>query len=205
LTEESHYGERREIIYDPLARQPEIDLSYPVPPGNTPEEYATIELSVILGRGNSSRMYQHLVEDQQLASTVSASAPMTIGPGRLDISANPRPGVKVEELEKGVDEEIATIAKNGVTAAELAKAKKQLLSQFIEPKRSSLYTAVMIGDDAVKFNDPNLINTMPDKENAVTVDEVNAAAKKFLVQDQRSVVVTIPASATESAAAGGAR
>lgn len=201
LTEEPHYGERSETIYDPLARQPEIDLSYPAPPGNTPGDYAIDELSIILGQGHSSRLYQHLVEEKQLASDVSTYTDMTIGPGRLYISANPRPGVKVEDLQKGINEEIAAIVDKGATSAELAKAKTQLLRQFIEHRRSDLFTAILIGDDAVKFNDPNLINTMLNKENEVTLDELNAAAKKYLVRDQRSVVITYPASTKPSAAA----
>src|ERR1700688_602386 len=40
LIDEAHYGERREIIYDPLARLPQIDIAYHIPPGNTPGNYA---------------------------------------------------------------------------------------------------------------------------------------------------------------------
>jgi predicted Zn-dependent peptidase len=85
------------------------------------------------------------------------------------------------------------VVKDGVTPDELAKAKTQLLRQFIERRRSSLFTAILIGSYTVYFNDPNLINTILDKENAVTLDQVNAAVKKFLVRDQRTVVITLPA------------
>src|ERR1700688_1059164 len=61
LAEEPHYGERREVVSDPLARLPQILMAYHIPPGNTPENYAAQELAVILGQGQSSRMYQHLV------------------------------------------------------------------------------------------------------------------------------------------------
>jgi predicted Zn-dependent peptidase len=67
-----------------------------------------------------------------------------------------------------------------------------------------LFTAVLIGNYTVYFNDPNLINTIVDKEQAVTVDEVNAVAKKYLVRDQRSVVITYPA-ADEKASSKGAQ
>ena len=92
------------------------------------------------------------------------------------------------------------MVKDGVTADELAKAKTQLLRQFIERRRSSLFTAILISNYAVYFNEPNLINTILDKENAVTLDEVNAAVKKFLVRDQRTVVITLPAAADAAAA-----
>ena len=54
-------------------------------------------------------------------------------------------------------------------------------------------TARQIGEDAIKFNDPNLINTILDKQNAVTLDQVNAGAKTYLVRDGRTVVTTMPA------------
>ena len=53
----------------------------------------------------------------------------------------------------------------------------------------------MIGEYAVKFNEPELINTMLDKQNAVTLEQVNHAARVYLVRDQRSVVTTVPAEA----------
>ncbi|MFY9804580.1 MAG: insulinase family protein, partial [Candidatus Acidiferrales bacterium] len=202
LADEPHYGERREIIYDPLARLPEIDMAYHIPPGNTPENYAAHQLAIILGQGESSRFYQHLVKDKQLASQVSVVGDARIGTSQLYISANPRPGVKVEDLERGIDEEIAAVVKDGITPAELAKAKTELLRQFIERRRSSLFTAILIGNYAVYFNDPNLINTIVEKEDAVTLDEVNAVAKKYLVRDQRTVVITYPAADEKTAAKG---
>src|SRR6202166_273248 len=146
LAEEPHYGERRAVIYDPLARLPEIDMAYHIPAGITPENYAAQQLTYVLGQGESSRFYQHLVKDKQLASTVSVQSDTRIGTSQLYITANPRPGVKVEDLEKAMDEEIAAVAKSGVTPEELAKAKSQLLRQFIERRRSALFTAILIGD-----------------------------------------------------------
>jgi zinc protease len=202
LDEEPHYGERREVVSDPLARLPEIDMAYHVPPGNTPENYAAQQLALILGQGESSRFYQKLVKDQQLASSVSVQADARIGVSQFYISATPRPGVKVEDLEKAIDAEIASVANTGVTADEFAKAKTQLLRRFIDRRRSSLRTAIAIGDYTVYFNDPNLINTILDKQNAVTLDQVNAAAKKFLLNDQRTVVITIPAAGKDASSKG---
>ena len=193
LSEEPHYGERREIIYDPLAREPRVEMAYHIPSGNTPDNYAMQELASILGQGQSSRFYQHLVKDKQLASDVRVIADSRIGPSLMYISADPRPGVKVEDLERGINDELADMVKNGATEEELAKAKTQLLRRFIEQRRTSLGTANLIGRYAVYFNDPNLINTLVDKQNAVTLEQLNAAAKKYLVRDQRAVVTTFPA------------
>jgi len=202
LTEQAHYGERRETVHDSLARLPEIDMAYHIAPGNTAGNYAAQVLAVIMGQGQSSRFYQHLVKDKQLASQVRVFSDTRIGPSLLYISATPRPGVKPEGLERGIDDEIAAVVKDGVTADELAKANTLLLRRFIELRRSSLRTAVVIGDYAVKFNDPNLINTTLDKQRAVTLDDVNAAAKKEFQRDQRVVIVTLP-TPLDAAAKGG--
>jgi predicted Zn-dependent peptidase len=108
----------------------------------------------------------------------------------------------VEDLEKGINDEIATVLKNGVTPAELAKAKRVQLIQFIERRRSALRTAVLIGDYAVYFNDPNLINTIQEKRNAITVDQVNAVIKTYLLADQRTVVITYPAADANAGSKG---
>ena len=192
LSEEAHYGERRETIYDPLARLPQLISGYHIPAGNTPDNYAAEELAIILGQGQSSRFYQHLVKNKQLATQVGMQTDARIGPSMLYITATPRPGVKMEDLEKGIEDEISAAVTDGVTADELAKAKTQLLRRVIGQRRSSLSTANAIGSYTVYFNDPNLINTMQDKENAVTLEQVNAAAKKYLVRDQRTVVITLP-------------
>jgi zinc protease len=200
LSEDPHYGERTETILDPLARLPRIQLAYLIPPGNTPDNYALQELADILGQGQSSRMYEHLVRDKQLASQVNVRADARIGPGLFYVSVTARPGVKVEDLQKAIDEEIASVARNGVTNDELAKAKTQLLRRFIDQRRSSLNTANAIGRDAVYFNDPDLINTVVDKQDAVTLEQLNAAAKKYLVRDQRTVVTTLVAAQGRPAA-----
>jgi predicted Zn-dependent peptidase len=202
LIDEPHYGERREIIYDPLARLPQIDIAYHIPPGNTPGNYAADQLAIILGQGESSRFYQDLVKDKQLASQIFVQADRRIGTSQLIIEATPRPGVKIEDLEKGINDEIAAVLKSGITPAELAKAKRELLIQFIERRRSALRTAVLIGDYAVYFNDPNLINTIQEKRNAVTVEQVNAVVKTYLVSDQRTVVITYPAADANNGSKG---
>jgi zinc protease len=202
LEEDAHDGERRETIYDSLARLPEIDIAYHIPPGNTSENYAAQQLASILGQGESARFYQHLVKEKQLASKVSAQAESRIGTSQLYISASPRPGVKIEDLERAIDEEIAAIVSGGVTSEELSKVQTQILRRFIDQRRSVLSVATQIGRYAVYFDDPDLINTMLQKQDAVTVEQVDGVAKKYLIRDQRTVIITLPGGHTQTAAVG---
>jgi zinc protease len=140
------------------------------------------------------------VKEKQLASNVGIFADARIGPSLLYLNATPRPGVDVADLEKGIEEEIAAVVKDGVTPEEFAKAKTQLERRYIDLRRSSLRTANTIGQYAVKYNDPGLINTILEKQNGVTIDQVNRAAKTYLVRDQRVVITTMPVQKSPAAA-----
>jgi predicted Zn-dependent peptidase len=202
LSEPEHYGERREVIDDPLARLPMVLMAYRIPPGDTPENNAAVVLANILGTGRSSRLYQHLVKDKQVATEVQVQADWRIGPSLLYILAIPRPGVKPEDLEKAIDDEIDAVKKEGVTARELEKARMQFRRGFIQGRESALSTATRIGEYAVKFNDPNLINTAYGKLNAVTADQVKEFAQKYLIETDLAVVYDLPAKPAEKSAAG---
>jgi predicted Zn-dependent peptidase len=58
--------------------------------------------------------------------------------------------------------------------------------------QSSLSRAVSLGQYTVYYNDPNLINTRLDKVAAVTKDDVQRVANKYLVDTNRTVVITMP-------------
>lgn len=191
-TEEEHYGERRETVYDPLARLPMVLMSYHIPAGNTADNYPLKVLGDIVGQGESSRFYQHLVKEQQLATEVQVQVDSRRGASLLYVIAVPRPGVKTEDLEQAIYKEIGAVAKDGVTAAEMDKARTQFRRSMIQVRESSLQTAIRIGQYAVFFNDPELINTILDKYDSVTAEQVKSAAQKYLVNTERAVVTTLP-------------
>src|SRR5712692_806459 len=202
MTEPPHYGERRETIEDPLARLPRILIAYHIPPGNTPDNYAFQVLGDVLGSGESSRLYQHLVKEKQLATSISVQVDMRRGPSLFYIDAMPRPGVVPENLEKSIHEEVEAVRKDGVTDREIQKARTQFRRAQIQVRQSSLMTAIRTGQYAVFFNDPNLINTIFDKYSAVTVDHVRKAAGEYLGATGRAVVITLPGKQGAKSAAG---
>ncbi len=200
LTEPEHYGERRETMMDPLARLPMILMAFHIPAGNTADGYALQVLANILSTGQSSRLYQHLVKDKQLATSIEVQADARTGPSLFYVVAVPRPGVKTEDLENAIEAEIAAIRKDDVTEAEMEKVRAQFRRQQIQARQSDLYTAIRIGEYAVKFNDPDLINTIFDKYNAVTAAQVKEVANKYLIPRSQAVVIDLPAQQETTAA-----
>jgi zinc protease len=208
LTEPPHYGERQETISDSLARLPMVIVAYHIPPGDTPDNFAMQVIGDVLGKqGNqSSRLYQHLVKDKQLAAQVFAGADDRTGPSLLYLFAIVRPGVKPEDCEKALVDEVSALQKDGVTQAEIDKAHAQDLHDQIQfVRQTDLNEATSIGEDAVLFNDPGLINTWVEKYNAVTADQVKAAAQKYLIAGERVVITDLPAKSSGAAAAQGGK
>jgi len=202
LSEPEHYGERHETVMDPLARAPMLVMAYHIPAGNTAGNWAIQPLQQVLTGGDSSRLYQDLVKNKQLATQIGANADNRRGPSLFYIYAFLRPGVKPEEAEKAIRDDIAAVQKDGITDQELEKARVQFLSQQIQSRESDLYTAIEIGDDTVNFGAPNLINTEVAQFDAVTADQVKQAAQKYLVDKDLAVVADLPAPPAAKAGAG---
>jgi zinc protease len=192
LSEPEHYAERRETITDKLAREPMVLIAYHIPAGNTPDNDAVRVLESVLGTGRSSRLYQHLVKEKQLATEINTETESRMGPSMIYLWGTPRPGVKPEDLERAIYDEIEMIKREGVTAAELEKVRTFARRDEIQARESSLSTARRLAEYAVYFDDPSLINTTYEKLSAVTAGQIKAVASKYLVPTGRSVVITLP-------------
>ncbi|MDT5060877.1 MAG: zinc protease [Acidobacteriota bacterium] len=192
MAEPQQTAERRATVDDALARLPQVDLAFKAVPGNTPDFYALQVLAASLQSGQSSRLYQTLVKDKQLVTNVNGFMDEKRGTGALYISATVKQGVKTADVEAAIYDEIARLQKEGIADWELQKAKNNTRRGFINGLQSSLSRAVQIGVWTVYYNDPNLINTRLDKVGAVTKEDVQRVANKYLTAANRTVVITMP-------------
>jgi predicted Zn-dependent peptidase len=193
LTEPEKNGERRAKIDDKLARVARISIAYRIPDANNADARALSVGAGILGGGESSRLYQKLVKEKELATQIGCFAGGRAGPGTFQITAMVRPGKSPEEVEGMISEEVAKFLSSPVTDKELAKARTGIRRSMLFPRGSVLSTALSLADDAANFNDPARLNTEPDKRMAVTAEDMQKAAQKYLRQNNRVVVTTLPA------------
>ena len=203
MTEPEQKAERRATVEDALARLAQVDIAFKAIQGNTADFYALQVLNAALQGGQSSRLYQKLVKEKELATSVGGFMREMRGPGAMFISATPKAGVKPEAVEAAIYDEIERLKKEGIADWELQKAKNTTRRAFINNLQSSLNRAVTIGIYKVFYNDANLINTRLDKVAAVTKEDVQRVANKYLSSNNRTVVVTTPkgkGTATTSAA-----
>jgi predicted Zn-dependent peptidase len=192
LNEPDQKEERRETIEDKLARLPQVLMAYKAPRGNTPDSVALGVLGTILAGGESSRLHQKLVKEKEVAVSVNAFPDFRPGPGLYQILAMVRAGRTAKEAESLITEEIERLQKEPVSEQELKKARSMARRGAISSRESSLNRAIRLADDAVLYNDPNRLNTMLDKQLAVTAEDIQRVAKTYLRTTNRSVIHTLP-------------
>jgi predicted Zn-dependent peptidase len=195
LTEPRQTAQRRKVIEDPLVRLPRLDIVYKVPPRLAPDDEAVIALSTVLGGGRSSRLYQRLVREEQLASSVFVARDNVMGTGMFRVIVTPAPGKGVEAAERAVYEEIEKLKAGPIADWEVEKARNSAKRAFVGEMVSSVQRAMQLASYATAFGDPGLINQRLGRFDELTPADLQRAAVTYLTSENRSVLTTVPASA----------
>jgi predicted Zn-dependent peptidase len=196
MTEPPQTAERRLNLDDALARLPRVDIVYKIPPAMSPDEDAISVLATVLGSGRSSRLYEQIVRQQQLASSAFAFAGSSRGPGLFRVNATAAPGKSLADIERAIDEEIEKVKTGAIADWEMEKARTSARSAFVSQVQSTLSRAVLLSEYALFHDDPELINRRAEKIAAVTAQDVQRVARQYLARENRSVITTTPKSAT---------
>jgi zinc protease len=194
-------AERRTTIDDALARVPRVDIGYHVPPANTKDHDALDVLSTILASGRSSRFYESIIRQQQLASGAGAYVIDSRGPGLFRASGTALPGKNIADIEAAIYDEIERVKTGTIEQWEIDKARNDARNGFLGQLTSSLGRAVILAENAIFWNNPNKINTEADEIAAVTIADVQRVAKQYLIPTNRTVVITMPKAGTPATAA----
>src|ERR1700752_1205357 len=192
MTEPPQTAERRATVDDQLARVPRVDLAFRAVPGNTADFYALQVLAAVLQGGQRSRLYQKLVKEKEMVTSVNGFMAEKRGVGAFYYSATFRPEVKTDDIRATIYAEMQRMQTDPIADWELQKAKNTTRRNLINNLQSALSRANSLGTYATYYNDPGLINARLDKVAAVTKEDVQRVANKYLVETNRTVVITMP-------------
>ncbi|MGB9913462.1 MAG: M16 family metallopeptidase, partial [Candidatus Kapaibacteriota bacterium] len=169
-----------EVVKDPKAQLPALFIGFRGPKIGEKDYYAMSILSDILASGESSRLYQRLVDKEQIAVAASMFPLSLEYAGGIIFYAVVHPNKSLKKTKDIIFDEIKKVANEGVTDEELTKAKNITEAQFISEKKNVLEKAETLAKYQAYFNDPKLINTELDQYLAVTKDDIKKVAQKFL-------------------------
>jgi zinc protease len=189
--EPEQLGERRLVVHKP-AELPLLMIAYHVPETNSPDFYALNILRTVLFQGESSRMYERLVDKDQIALEVSSESDPTFDPSLAIIVAQPKQGVDPQVCEKAIYEELDRTKSEIITDQELEKAKNIRLMEFYQQMRTINGRANIIGTYEVFFGDYNKLFGAAKNYAAVTKEDVQRVARTYFGANDRTVATLLP-------------
>lgn len=196
-------GERRVTVSIPAT----IDyllMGYKVPSLNTTDEtwqpYALKVLIWILDGGASSRFSKELLREQQLVTAASASYNANARlQTLLTLSAVPAKDKTVDETEMALRQQISRLRDEPVSETELQRAKTQILTSRIYQQDSVFYQAMQLGALETVGIGWQADTQFDAGIEAVTAEQIQAVAEKFLINERLTVAILVPQSLQENA------
>jgi len=190
--EPDQLGERR-VIVKREAQLPFVFMGFHAPNYKDPDTYPLAALSQILSGGKSSRLYQNLIYNKQLALSAGGHYDdLTTDPDLFYFYGSPRPGIAIGEVEDALKQEITRLQTEPVTDRELTKAKNIIEAEFVFSADSNFARAMQIGRaETVGAGYDYFIHYLENLRK-VTKDDILRVAKKYLIEDHKSVGILVP-------------
>lgn len=182
------------VVAEP-ARLGFVMHGYRIPAAGDDDIYPLQLLSLILTRGDSSRLYRHLV-DGKLAVEAGGQAIVRQQPGLFMVfGAFTKPG-EGKDVEKALDAEISRVRRTPVSAAELERARNQARAALGFASLGIDGMAQQIGTSWALTGDPGRFSADLEKLGGVTAADIERVAGKYLTADKRATLV-IPVGAAK--------
>jgi zinc protease len=194
--ESEQKGERRIVVKAP-AELPYMTMGYKVPVVNQTDEdwepYALEVLASLLTGGETSLLQRELVRGEEMLSSVDVSyQAFSRLPQLFVIDAVPADGFDVKQAEVAIEEQIQTLKEKPVTQAELDRIKAGVIASEIYQRDSVQHQAIVIGMLETLGFGWETMEEYAERIGAVTAEQVQAVAKKYLVADQKTVAILDP-------------
>jgi zinc protease len=206
--EPEHRAPRRVDLKDPRAGNASMRRFYLAPSYRTaaePESEALHLLMKIAGHGTTSRLFQKLVVEEKVASSAGGwYTGSGLDSGMIGAYAVAAQGVGLDRVEAAIDRVLAELREQPVTTAELERAKKAFIADFIYESDSQQALARRYGEGLTLGLTLQQINDWPAAVAKVTPEQITQVARKYL-DIRRSVTGTLVPAPSEPEGGSAAR
>ncbi|MBA3853343.1 MAG: peptidase M16 [Gemmatimonas sp.] len=191
---------RREVVEDDVAAARTF-LAFRVPPCGSDGWYALALLASVLGLGEGARLPRALVREQRVASDAGAfTFDLTKGADLLICDVTARPGVPVSTALEALVAEVERLRRDGVAPAERERALALIEASWLLQLQSAGQRADKLSQFATYYGDPRRLNDELARYRAVDVAALQAAAQRWLGEDNRVSLSYVPKPAAQEAA-----
>jgi zinc protease len=190
--EPEQQGVRRVSIQAP-AQTPLLHMAFHAGSATDPETVPLNLLLNILVGGESSRLHRSLVEEEELVLGVDGFQDEGFDPGLAYFFLTLPPGGDPAQVEQRMLEELQEVVENGVTAAELSKARNIMLADFWRGLATIDGKASALGQFEVFLGNYETLFALPDELEAISIDDIQQAAAKVFRSQNMTVGVLLEA------------
>ena len=176
-------------MYKRQASTPLLYVAYKSPAANDPQSPAINLLMSVLTEGDSSRLHRLLVEEKKLAIEVGGSFQEGFDPGLTWLQLTLPEGGNATAAERALDDALAQVVAQGVTEAELTRAKNLYAAAFWKQLATINGKANLLGAFEVYEGDWHKLFDSPATYEKVTRDDVKKAAALIFQKNHRTVGV----------------
>ncbi|PYK19693.1 MAG: hypothetical protein DME55_04340 [Verrucomicrobia bacterium] len=182
---------RREVHHEFATELSHLSLAWHIPAVTNPDVPALDLLSTILGEGRSSRLYRRVREEAGLAFGISAFSYTPGDPGLfgIDATVDPKKREAAEQLALHIVDEVK---QSGVTADELAKSKKIMLSHHLGALTTMRGQASDVGSNWLLTRDLNFSRHYLEAVQKVSLDDIKRVAAQYLTENNLTVISLNP-------------
>lgn len=184
--------EHRENVIDDKAPHKAVFIGFKGPNIGSEDYYAINLLSNILASGESSRLYKRLVNKDEIAMQTSMFPFNLQEDGAIIFYGVAFPNKNLSDIEKAIYDEISKIIKEGISDEELQKVKNINEMELLQSQRNVMQKAMQLARFEAYYKNPELINNQLANFNAVTKQDIQKVAEKYLSTKNRVVLNYLP-------------
>ncbi len=192
LSEPPQSAEKVETLEDRLAILPAVYLGYHIPELGSPDFYALSMLTLVLAQGESSRLYQRLVYENNWITSLSAGPNQYRGPGLFVTWFQVQDRVETARVLQACERELQQLQSRPVSSEELEKARSQVVYRFLAARATLSGIGESLARHTLFFDDPDRINSELDHFLAVTVEDIQGAAQRTFRRANRTMIEVVP-------------
>jgi len=197
--EPAQTAERRASI-EREAQAPSVAVGYKLPDVKHPDHFSMDLLSIILGQGQSSRLYKRLVYKTEVALNTGSYSWGQHLSGQFVAQVGLKPGQDVERTLQMVEQEIERLREQPVTQKELDKARNIFMKDYVDGLKKLSGRTRMLANYEILFGDYTRIFSDLKEYQKVTPADIKRVANLYLKAQSRNIIVVNP----KKAAPGGA-
>ncbi|MGD9967817.1 MAG: M16 family metallopeptidase [Hyphomonadaceae bacterium] len=189
---------REYTVYAPNVPLPAVMVSYPQPASTDPDIPVLMVIDAIMATGESSRLYQSLVYEQEIAAQVFTNLEATQDPGAYSLFAIMSDGQTADAGVTSLAAQIARFRDAAVSQAELDEAKNEIVTATLQGRETAEGRADELADAVIRYGDAAYADRLLAAIQATTAADIQRVARRIFDENKRAVVRYLPAAEGQS-------